>query len=345
MHCYESSTVDSPTRVSSRIENVKKSLASTGKPQDQPTVSIVIPTFQSQTRIAQLATALISQGKAIGIDFEIIFVDDASTDQTWNEILKLSTENSLISGIRLAVNSGQHIATLTGLRAAHGDVCITMDDDFQHPPSAIPQLLVDCISFGGNQEVVNAKLTLTTHPTYRKLSSKVARVFFARLLGVKDATHYSSLRAIERAVIERLHAYQGPNLSVDVLLRWVSSRIAIVEVTAGTYTASRYSFRTLAKFAITSSIGYSKRPLYLAILIGCLLLSLSGIGLLSIISFTLLYGALPPGFLTLIGVITMIGGTQILLLGTLSLYFASVFDRMLGRSFGPIAETANREAA
>lgn len=302
------------------------------------TLSIIVPTFNAGLRLDALCQALFRELETMKVGYEVLLVDDASSDHTWDEVTRLCDRYASFRGIRLAVNSGQHLATLIGLRSARGKVRVTMDDDLRHSPSSIPALVESCTGCGGEYEVVNAQLSSSGMPLGRRVASWLIRSLFARVLNVTGATSYSSFRAIDGRVVERLDGYCGPNMTIDVLLHWVSGRIGFVEVTTGCHQTSRYSYRDLVRFALTTSLGYSKRPLYLTVVMGSAVTVLAMLLASAVVLTGLIGGNPPPGFLTTIVVVMLIGGAQMLMIGTLSVYFATIYDRILGRNFTPIAE-------
>src|SRR5690554_4887139 len=104
-------------------------------------VSIVVPVYNSAAILPELLAELDPVLKALGTEFEVILIDDDSTDHSWTVITELKREFSYIRAIRMMRNFGQHNALLCGVRAAKFDVVVTMDDDLQHPPKQIPRLL------------------------------------------------------------------------------------------------------------------------------------------------------------------------------------------------------------
>jgi undecaprenyl-phosphate 4-deoxy-4-formamido-L-arabinose transferase len=300
--------------------------------------SVIVPTHNSGNRLDSLIKQLSAEQTLKGKSYEVLIVDDESTDDTWTTVQRLSKQCLSVRGLRLAVNVGQHLATLAGLRDARGETCVTMDDDLRHPPSAIMSLLGECTTFGGEFEIVNARLRASASPTWRRLASAFMRWIFGAILGARSAKGYSSFRALESNVVKRLDGFKGPNFALDIPLQWVSQRIGFVEVDCGDFQTSRYSLRKLGGYAILTSIGYSKRPLYAAVTVGAALSTLSAIGIVAIIISTLIRGSAPPGFFTFSVALLSLGAVQVLVTGTLSIYFASIFDRILGRDFAHVAE-------
>jgi len=300
-------------------------------------ISVVIPAFNAMRSIELLVNEVVCVAEANSWLYQIVIVDDFSKDATWSLISELCNRNPNILGIQMAKNVGQQAATLTGLRFATGSTVITMDDDFQHAPRDISILARHCSGSAGNFEVVNASVESRSIELPRLMLSIAARLFFRVVLGIKDAKGYSSFRAIDRRVIERLNDYRGPNIALDVLLRWATDSIILCPVSSGPQNPSRYKFRSLLRFAYLTSIGYSKRPLYVSITLGIVLFSATSLALIFILLTSISEGQPPPGYISLLVGLLSFASVQFLLLGALSLYFSSVIDTILGRNHLPIA--------
>lgn len=300
-------------------------------------ISVVIPFFNSPSTIGPLVDEIKYVAEINQWLYQIVIVDDGSTAQTWSLISRICTENPNILGIRMAKNVGQQAATLIGLRFATGSTVITMDDDFQHAPQDIPTLVQLCSGSAGEFEVVSASVESRSIKLSRFLLSKVARLFFRIILGVRDANRYSSFRAIDRHVIERLNDYRGPNISLDVLLGWVTESYVSCPVSSGPQNPSRYNVKSLFKFAHLTALGYSKRPLYASIALGSILFLATSFTLVGTLLSTIAVGQPPPGYITIVLGLLSFASIQFLFLGVLSLYFSSVIDTVLGRNYLPIA--------
>jgi undecaprenyl-phosphate 4-deoxy-4-formamido-L-arabinose transferase len=189
-------------------------------------VSIVIPVFNANTTLISLVDrmngALFKQCER----FELIFVDDGSSDNSWDIITHLCEQHEWVSGVKLAHNMGQQAATLVGLRYARYPISVTMDDDLQHPPEAIPKLLAALkpdidIVYGAPQA-----LPLTLYRTLVSLSKQAVSI----ITGVPSLRYMRSFRALRTAV------YPWSNLAitewsaVDGLLKHANPKVEVVRV-------------------------------------------------------------------------------------------------------------------
>ena len=299
-------------------------------------LSVVVPVYRSErtlrTLVDRISTSLLNQ------DFEIILVDDASGDGTWREIALLSKADSRVKGLRLGRNSGQHSALLAGVRAAKFATIVTLDDDLQNPPEEISKLLA---ALTAEIDVVYGVSTTIKQNFFRRLGSKVARKFFASALGFSSAVSMTSFRVFRTELRNGFDSSLGPNISLDALLTWSTSRFAVAEVAhderaEGT---SHYTFRKLVRFMIDMATGYSTLPLRMATAIGFTTIVFGLALFVFVVGRPLLYGDTVPGFPLLASSITIFSGVQILLLGVLGEYIGRMHFRVMNKPTYMIAET------
>ena len=153
-------------------------------------LSIVVPVYRSEQTLRELVSRISSAIQKH--DFEIILVDDASGDGSWQEISSLAKENQNVFGIRLGRNSGQHGALLAGVRLAKFETTVTLDDDLQNPPEEIEKLIS---GLNPGVDVVYGVSSEIKQNFYRRLGSNLVRKFFSSALGFNSAVTMSSFRA------------------------------------------------------------------------------------------------------------------------------------------------------
>ena len=151
-------------------------------------VSLVCPVYCSAQTLRILVDEICTSLNG-AYKFEILLIDDRSTDSSWLEILQISKENSAVRGIRLGRNVGQHGALLAGIRSARFDKIVTIDDDLQNPPSEVIKLVQALDSNGG---VVYGVSTDVKQKLWRKASSIGAKKLFKKFLGFDSAVKISS---------------------------------------------------------------------------------------------------------------------------------------------------------
>ncbi len=227
-------------------------------------------------------------------------------------------------------NYGQHNALLCGIRAAKGEVIvITMDDDLQHPPEVIPDLLA---TLAEGYDVVYGAPKEEQHGFFRDLASKITKIALQNAMGADIARSVGAFRALRTQLRDAFANYQSPFVSVDVLLTWGTTRFTAIRVPhePRTIGKSNYTFRKLLTHALNMMTGFSVRPLQLASLVG-FFFSLFGIGVLVVVvGRYLILGYSVPGFPFLASTIAIFSGAQLFALGIIGEYLA----RMHFRSYG-----------
>ena len=299
-------------------------------------LSIVVPVFQSEKTLNELVNRItnIISNKS----FEIILVDDASGDGTWTTICSIARQNSMVTGIRLGRNSGQHGALLAGVRAAKFQTVVTLDDDLQNPPEEINKL-IDALVPG--VDVVYGVSTEVKQNYYRRAGSKLVRKFFASALGFNSAVSMSSFRTFRTVLREGFNTALGPNVSLDALLTWSTTRFTVVEVKHDERKVgdSHYTFRKLVRFMIDMATGYSALPLRLASALGFLTISFGAVLLVYVIGRPIITGERVQGFPMLASTIIIFSGVQIFLLGILGEYIGRMHFRVMNKPTYMVAET------
>jgi len=301
-------------------------------------LSVVVPVYRSEQTLKELVGRISSALQKH--DFEIILVDDASGDGSWEEISSLAKEKPNVFGMRLGRNSGQHAALLAGVRTAKFETIVTLDDDLQNPPEAIEKLIsglkpgVDVI-YGVSNEI--------KQNFYRRLGSNLVRKFFSLALGFNSAVTMSSFRAFRTDLREGFSTQLGPNISLDALLTWSTTRFAVAEVRHDLRKMgkSHYTFRRLVRFMIDMTTGYSALPLRLASALGFLTIAFGAVLLAYVIGRPILTGERVQGFPMLASTIIIFSGVQIFLLGILGEYIGRMHFRVMNKPTYMIAESTN----
>jgi glycosyltransferase involved in cell wall biosynthesis len=299
---------------------------------DIPAVSVVIPVFRTDGavlaelcgRIEQTLTGLVPR-------FEIILVDDSGEAAQWETIRALEPGRSVLRGLRLGRNYGQHSALLAGIRAARGAVIVTLDDDLQSSPEDIPKLLIALER--RDVDVVYGLPTIRRHGPWRNFGAAAFRVLLGMALGARIARMVSPFRAFRRDLREGFADYRGRDVVIDVLLGWSTNRFATVPVDhrPREHGRSGYSLRKLVDLGITMAVGVSALPLRLSSLAG-LILAMAGCALLAYL--LILYFVSPrhvPGFTFIASIVIVFSGVQLVCLGIVGEYLARLHFRVLGQ--------------
>jgi len=291
-------------------------------------ISVVVPVFNSQLILPQLAEQLGDVLIKIDGNFEVVMVNDGSNDQSWEIISELSKTRSWIKGINLSRNFGQHNALLCGIRAAKGDIIATLDDDLQHPPKEIPKLLR---KLSDGFDVVYGAPQKEQHGFLRNIASQITKMVLQGAMGVDIARNVSAFRAFRSHLRGAFNNYQGSFVSIDVLLTWGTKNFAVVPVIHNSRRAGRsnYTFRMLISHAFNMITGFSVLPLQFASLIGFVFTLFGLVVLMYVLTTYFVVGGRVQGFPFISSIIAIFSGAQLFALGIIGEYLARMHFRIM----------------
>lgn len=305
-------------------------------------VSVVIPAFNEVADLRELMARVTASVAPLG-SYELIVVDDGSTDESWSVLSEMADADMHVVGIRLQRNFGQHPAVTAGLSVARGGVIVTLDADLQNPPEEIPKLVArlgpDCdVASGWRQQRKDSWL--------RRLPSKLVNVVLRRATGVQLHDYGCMLRAYKRRVIELLLACPERSRATTGIVSWLGVRIVEVPVAhdARHGGRSRYRFWKLLKLNFDILTGFSTGMLQLVSLTG-IAVSVLGFGAAIVLAvWRITHGAGPVGLTTFLAVLMFLAGIQVAAIGIVGEYVGRVFVQVQGRPYFVVADVARREA-
>lgn len=281
-------------------------------------VSVVVPVYGDGAALPALHARLAAALDARGLRWELLLVDDRGGDGAWPGIRALAAADPRVRGLRLGRNFGQHAATLCGIGAARGDWVVTLDDDLEHPPEAIPALLD---AGDADHALVYGVFPRRSHAAHRNLSSALMR--WALKKSFPDLNEqYSSFRAMHRSVARELAGFRFTRPYLDGMLSWITHGVRTVEVEHGSrgHGRSGYTVRKLVSHAANIFVTFSKLPLRVATYGGGVL-ALAGFAWMLWIVHARLTGAITsPGWASLMSVVLLTCGIQLVILGVLGEY-------------------------
>jgi glycosyltransferase involved in cell wall biosynthesis len=307
-----------------------------------PDVSVVVPVYRSQEILPRLVEettrALAASGHVR--QFELILVCDASPDESWRVIQQLAQANPSVRGVLLRKNAGQHNATMAGLARARGARVVVMDDDLQHPPSAIPAMLAEldrgydvCYTYYHNRQ----------HAFWKKAGSKLNDVAANVLLSKPKGLYLSSFKALDSAIAKEIVKYDGPYAYVDGLILDVTRRIASIEIEHAPRASGQgnYDLSRSLSLWLKMATSFSVYPLRIMLVGGSLLALLSLIVVVYIIVIKLLDPSIPAGWTSLIATILLVGGLQLIGLGLIGEYLGRAYLKLNRKPQYVIRETTD----
>ena len=293
-------------------------------------ISVVVPVYNGSATLRELLERLHKSLAALPGPFEVILVNDGSTDASWELITQLQRRRKWLRAIDLMKNYGQHNALLCGIRGARYGVIVTMDDDLQHSPEDIGRLL-DRLREG--YDVVYGTYREVRQGWRRRLVTAAAKWVMQRAMGVRMVGQVSAFRAFRSELKTAFLAYDGPYVSVDVLLSWGTQRFGSTTVDHSARRAGRsnYTFRKLVTFAMDMTTGFSAWPLRAASAIGFFFTLFGGLVMVYVVTRYLVEGSPVPGFPFLASIASLFSGAQLFALGVIGEYLARLHFRSMGR--------------
>lgn len=307
-------------------------------------LSVVVPVYNSEATLELLAARLQPVLAAHCDEYELILVNDGSGDGSWSAIERLVQGAPWIRAFNLMRNYGQHNALLCGIRAARHPLIVTMDDDLQHPPEVIPDLLA---AFRADTDVLYGVPEHEQHGFMRDLASRITKLALKSAMGAETARHVSALRLFRTQLRDAFGSYRSPFVSIDVMLTWATRRFAHISVPHAPRLSgvSHYTVRQLISHAINMVTGFSVLPLQLASMVGFGFTVLGLLSLLFVVGRFVISGTSVPGFPFLAAIISVFSGAQLFALGVIGEYLARMHFRLMDRPAYVIRDAHADEAA
>ena len=280
--------------------------------------SIVIPVFNEEDNLLELYQRLTTVMSDLSANYEIILIDDGSTDNSFHIIEALCDNDNHVRAIQLTRNFGQHPALVAGFDAARGEVIITLDADLQNPPEEIPKL-VEKLNEG--YEVVFGVFQQRKHSVFRRAGSLFTKWVLSKIIPA-DTTNISACKAVKSYVIDQFMLLSEKNKFFSGLLCWLGYRVSTVELRHDKRRAgkTKYSTFRLVTLWMDMVVSFTDLPLKIAIF-GGLFLGLFGFALaLFYLVRYFVYGFGVPGFATIVILVTFFSGVQLFALGILGEY-------------------------
>lgn len=300
-------------------------------------LSIVSPVYGCVGCLEELADRIDHALAPLGMDYELVLVDDASPDAAWPRIVELGARNPRIRGIRLARNFGQHAAIAAGLLAARGDAVVVMDCDLQDRPEEIPRLLA---ALDGETRVALAQRVQRSDGAGKRFGSWLFYRLLAWLTGVPHDHSTANFGAYAREVVDAVNAMPESNRFFPLLVKWsgFGSTTVPVRHDGRSEGASGYSFRKLLRLAVDIALSYSDKPLRVMVLCGLVFSFLS----LAFVGYSLLrylQGDIQvAGFTSIIASIWLVGGIVVSSVGVAGLYIGRIFIETKRRPWFVVAD-------
>ena len=296
-------------------------------------VSIIIPVFNESLNIPLVYKALGRQMRKLPYNFEIIFVDDGSKDDSAQQVVSLGRQDKKVRLLEFSRNFGKEAAVTAGLHAAKGKAAIILDADMQHPPDHIPEFVEKWEE--GADIVVGVRDYNEKENFVKRVGSKV----FYKLMSSSAAItpHATDFRLLDRRVIDAFSRMTERNRITRGLIDWLGFRQSYIKFKTAERAngEAKYSVRKLVKLAVNSFTAHSLLPLRMAGILGVIILCVAGP--LGLFVFYEKYVSIGPdqfnftGTAALAVIVLFLIGLVLVCLGLIAMYIAHIYEEVKNR--------------
>lgn len=320
-------------------------MTSPSKPDSHaPTISVVAPCYNEEAVLPLFLEELFAVLGGMSHTFEIVLVDDGSTDRTFDVIREWCGRRPELRAVQFSRNFGHQAALTAGLDLSRGEAVITMDSDLQHPPALIP-VMVD--AWKAEAEVVLTKRRDQGRtPLVKRLTSAAFYRLLSRFSGIELSPGTSDFRLVDRRVVEAFADCRETHRMLRGLVQWVGFRHQTVPFEVGNRAAgeSKYDLTRMLGLALDGIFSFSTTPLRAATLIGLVTSLLSAAYLIYVLFMHIFRPEVTTtGWASILGAVLLFGGVQLTFLGILGEYVGRTFQQVKERPLYVIRQTVPGE--
>lgn len=310
----------------------------------RPTLSIVVPVYDEEEALPRFFSALMEVLDEACPEAEIIFVNDGSSDGTAEVLSTLQEADERVVVVDLSRNFGHQAALTAGLDVACGEAVLTMDADLEHPPEAIPEFLERWRE--GAEIVFGVRRNEQQVGVFKRSSSRLFYWLFGRVSDVDIATASPDYRLMDRRAAEALRSMRERARFLRGMARWIGFRTASVEFDPGQRAGgtSGYSTVKMIRFGVDGLLSFSKVPIRLATLLG-VFVSLGAFFYAGYAVYQLIAGHTVAGWTSIVVVLSLLSGVQLLALGMVGEYVGQVYDEVKQRPIYIVREVIRRASS
>lgn len=302
-------------------------------------LSLVIPVFNEQEVLKDSFARMDHAMRSTGYDYEIIYVNDGSRDQTLLQLRSLAEQHPQVKVLSFSRNFGHQLAVTCGMDAAKGDALIIIDVDLQDPPELIPQMVK--MWEDGADIVYGKRLKRKGETLFKKLTASMYYRLLSWMSAYPIPLDTGDFRLIGRNVADVFLQMREHNRFLRGMSAWMGYNAVPIEYERQERFAgqTKYTLKKMLRLASDGITGFSDKPLTLPMTFGILLMLLSGLGLLALIVLALISGV-APWLWALCGVL-FVQGISLFFMGLQGMYLGRMYDELKGRPLYIVSEKHN----
>jgi dolichol-phosphate mannosyltransferase len=295
-------------------------------PEQTPVYSFVLPAFNEAMNLEAMASRLVRAGEELVAAFEIVWVDDGSTDGTGARLDALAAQDARIRALHFSRNFGHMAALTAGLEAARASgAVVCLDSDGQHPPELIPELVAQWRA--GTDIVQTVRRQSAGESTFKRVSSRTYYAMLNALADLEVPEGAADFRLMDRQVVDALNNLPEHVRFVRGLVHWVGFNVTLVPYDAPARMGgeTKYSLLKMCALALSGITSSSVRPLRLSFLLGAMVTGAAALYAVYILWCYVAGIPLVPGWTSMLLVVLTLSGVQLLTLGIASEYLARLY--------------------
>ena len=304
-------------------------------------LSVILPSYNEEKMIAKATERMAEILQPEKIDYELLFIDDGSRDGTWAQINEAAEKDSHVVGVHFSRNFGKEAAMFAGLEQAKGDCCVVIDCDLQHPPEKIVEMYR--LWEQGYEVVEGIKEDRGEESGLHKFAANSFYGLISKATGM-DMSSSSDFKLLDRKVVDTLNSLPERNVFFRALSFWVGYKKTSVSycVQERTEGVSKWSTKSLIKYALTNISSFSSAPLHIVTVLGFIMLAVAFVlGIVALVQK--ISGVALGGFTTVILLLLFSASVIMISLGIIGYYIARIYDEIKGRPRYIISRICGRE--
>ena len=304
-------------------------------------LSVILPSYNEEKMIAKATARMAEILQPEKIDYELLFIDDGSRDGTWAQINEAAEKDTHVVGVHFSRNFGKEAAMFAGLEQARGDCCVVIDCDLQHPPEKIVEMYR--LWEQGYEVVEGIKEDRGEESGLHKFAANSFYGLISKATGM-DMSSSSDFKLLDRKVVDTLNSLPERNVFFRALSFWVGYKKTSVSycVQERTEGVSKWSTKSLIKYALTNISSFSSAPLHIVTVLGFIMLAVAFVlGIIALVQK--ISGVALGGFTTVILLLLFSASVIMISLGIIGYYIARIYDKIKGRPRYIISRICGRE--